>query len=77
MSNIYHDVNDAVNRIYMRDSDLNAIYVTGTSVPIDTAVGYAKGCLFVDTDVAGWTAQLYVNKGTAASAEFSLNTQAA
>lgn len=77
MSNIYTDSNDSVNRIYLRDENLNAVIVFGTTLPIDTASGYSRGCLFIDTDVAGGTASLYINKGTADSAEFSLNTQAA
>ena len=55
--------------VYMRDKSGNIMYATGTDVPGDVD-GYAKGCLFVDTNVADGTTGLYVNVGTTASADF-------
>lgn len=46
------------------------VYETGTTVPTDATAWYAKGALFVDTDVAGGTTGLYVNVGTTASCNF-------
>ena len=46
------------------------MYARGTDVPADTTSGYAKGCLFVDTDVAAGTTGLYVNVGTNTAADF-------
>ena len=46
------------------------LYATGLTVPGDGETGYAKGCLFIDTDVAGGTTGLYVNVGTTTSANF-------
>lgn len=52
------------------------LWATGTTVPTDTTAGYAKGALFIDTNVAGGTGGLYCNKGTTASSAFTLVTQA-
>ena len=49
----------------------------GTTVPTDATTGYAKGCLFIDTDVASGTSGLYVNVGTNTSCVFKLVTNAA
>lgn len=72
---IYMDTNDTVNRVYKRDEDLDMLLVLGTTVPTDTADGYAKGCTFIDTDVATGTGWVYFNKGTNASCVFTLVTQ--
>ena len=63
--------------VYIRDKSSNIFWATGTDVPADASTGYASGCLFVDTDIAAGTGSLYINKGTPATAEFSLVTQAA
>jgi hypothetical protein len=39
----------------------------GTTKPTDAATGYAPGCTFVDTD----SGAVYINEGTAASADFN------
>lgn len=57
-------------RVYMRDVSGNAMHVTGTTVPADGQAGFAKGCFFVDTDVAAGTTGLYVNVGTTAACNF-------
>jgi hypothetical protein len=54
--------------IYDEDGDI--LLATGTSVPDDAVAGFAKGCLFIDTDVAAGTTGLYVNVGTTAAANF-------
>jgi len=66
----------AIN-VLIRDGNDDILFATGTGVPADTSVGYAKACLFIDTDVAAGTGSLYLNKGTNASAAFTLVTQAA
>lgn len=63
--------------VYFRDKSGYIMWATGPDVPVDTSVGYARGCLFVDTNIAAGTGSLYINKGTPATAEFSLVTQAA
>ena len=42
----------------------------GATVPTDTASGYAKGCIFVDTDGAAGSV-LYINEGTSSSCDFN------
>jgi len=52
------------------------LFCTGLTVPTDDQVGYAMGCLFIDTDVADGTSGLYTNIGTNLLCEFSLVTSA-
>lgn len=58
------------------DAAGKALLATGTTVPADGGAVYAKGCLFIDTNVATGTGGLYCNKGTAAACAFTLVTQA-
>jgi hypothetical protein len=58
------------------DESFNIMRATGTDVPADTTAGYAKGCLFIDTDVAAGTSGLYVNVGTTAECNFDLVSDA-
>ena len=60
----------------LKDGNGKVLLATGTSVPADNGTKYAKGCLFIDTDVATGTTGLYCNKGTSASAAFTAVTQA-
>ncbi len=57
-------------RVMIYDQSRDAMYCTGTDVPSDTTAGYAKGCLFVDTNVGAGTTGLYVNIGTTTSCNF-------
>ena len=61
----------------IKDKNGDLIIAQGTTVPTDTTTGYAKGCLFIDTDVASATSGLYVNIGTNTSCIFKLVTNAA
>ena len=61
----------------LKDGSGKALLATGTTVPSDAGALYAKGCLFIDTDVATGTTGLYVNVGTAASCVFKAVTNAA
>lgn len=63
--------------VVLRDGEGNALLATALAVPADTGAGFAKGCLFIDTDVASGTSGLYVNIGTKASCIFKLVTNAA
>lgn len=58
------------------NSDGHLLLCYGTAVPTDDTAGYAKGCLFIDTDVAKGTTGLYCNKGTNAECTFTAVTQA-
>lgn len=62
--------------VLLRDSNQDILWATGTTKPSDTTTGYAKGCLFIDTDVATGTGGLYCNQGTKTSCDFTLVTQA-
>jgi len=60
----------------IKDGSGNILLATGTTVPTDGTAGYAKSCLFIDTDVDTGTGALYLNKGTTAACAFTLVTQA-
>jgi hypothetical protein len=57
------------------DGNGDLLMATGVTVPTDGSSGYAKGCLFIDTDVATGTTGLYCNKGTNTSSAFTAVTQ--
>lgn len=61
-------------RIMEFDEDHDAVHCTGTDVPTDTTSGYAKGCIFIDTDVATGTTGRYENVGTNTSCNFDIIT---
>ncbi len=62
--------------IYLRDESDNILWASGTDVPTDATSGYAKGCLFIDRNVATGTTGLYVNEGTKTSSSFKAITNA-
>src|SRR3990167_5899793 len=63
-------VGTPVVRVFTTDATGNVTRASGATVPTDADKGYAKGCLFSQTDgVVGST--LYLNEGTAASADFN------
>jgi hypothetical protein len=60
--------------VLLEDGLGNALFATGTTVP-NAVSGYAKGCLFIDTNKSG--VALYCNKSDSlTSCTFSLVTQA-
>lgn len=63
-------------KVNIKDGAGMALHVTGTVVPADGQAGFAKGCLFIDTDVIDGTSGLYVNVGTTSAANFDLVTDA-
>lgn len=62
-------------KVLMYDGRGDILWATGTTVPTNSKPGFAKGCLFIDTDVAAGTTGLYCNKGTRLSCEFTAITQ--
>lgn len=56
------------------DSDKNILAATGTTVPTDGTAGYAKGCIFIDTDVGAGSQGAYINVGTTAACNFDVIT---
>ena len=69
-------VNSIAIKTLVTDSNGDILWATGTTVPTDGSTGYAKGCLFIDTDVATGTTGLNCNKGTNTSSAFTAVTQA-
>jgi hypothetical protein len=58
-------------KVLLKDSSGNALLATGTaSAP--SAAGYAKGCLYIKTDVATGTRGLYENTGDVTTSVFDL-----
>ncbi len=60
----------------LTDGSGNVLMATGATVPTDAGAGFAKGCIFIDTDVAGGTTGFNINKGTTTSCQFTAVTQA-
>lgn len=73
---ISETVNSVNITVLMADPSGDILFAQGTTVPTNGSSGYAKGCIFIDTDVAGGTGAFYLNKGTTTSSTFSLVTQA-
>ena len=67
----------ATTAVVLKDAAGDILVASGTTVPADTTTGYAKGCLFIDTDVVTGTSGLYVNVGINTSCVFKLVTNAA
>jgi len=61
--------------VILRDGAGHILMATGLTVP-GAVAGYAKGALFIDTDVATGTTGLYVNVGTTAASSFKAVTNA-
>lgn len=61
---------------YIADTNGDLLLATGTVTVTDGSSGYAKGCLYIKTDVATGTTGLYCNKGTKTASAFTAVTQA-
>lgn len=72
---ISHTIGAETFKVYMTDENSNILWAVGTTVPTDAGAGFAKGCLFIDSDVATGTTGLYCNKGTSSSCQFTAVTQ--
>lgn len=48
--------------VLLRDGVGDIVIEQGTTVPSNTTTGYAKGAMFIDTDVASGTGGTYLNK---------------
>jgi len=58
--------------VLMKDNADDILWATGTTVPTDAGDGFAKGCIFIDTDVTTGSQGVYVNVGTSASCNFDV-----
>lgn len=56
--------------VYLRDKSDKIMLASGTDVPTDTTAGYAKGCIFIDTNVVTGSTGIYENVGTTSSCNF-------
>lgn len=63
-------INSSGVKVLSEDGNLDITQASGTSVPSDGSSGYAKGCVFYDTDVATGLSGFYVNLGTNTSCKF-------
>lgn len=57
-------------RVILRDNAGDVLLATGTTVPTATGSGYAKGAIFIKTNVVTGNTGHYVNIGTSASKNF-------
>lgn len=69
-------INSQAIKGLIADGNGDLLICTGTVTITDTGTGYAKGCLYIKTDVATGTTGLYCNKGTNTSCAFTAVTQA-
>lgn len=61
-------------KVLAYDSAGKILLATGTTVPSDSGAGYAKGCIFIDTDVGAGSQGMYINVGTTAACNFDVIT---
>ena len=59
-------------KVLLRDSSDDILVATGTTVPTDAGDGFAKGCIFIDTNVGAGSQGVYLNVGTSASCNFDV-----
>jgi hypothetical protein len=64
-----HQLQDATG-VLLSNGNGDVLAGSGPTVPSDAATGYASGCTFYHTDGSGATDVLYVNIGSASSANF-------
>lgn len=65
-------INDQDVVVYQRDDAGNVLFAVGIATISDGAAGYAKGCLYVDTDIGAGSSGVYENVGTVAACNFDL-----
>ena len=70
-------INSQTITVLEKDANGDVLRATGIVTVTDGGAWYAKGCLYIDTDVAGGTSGLFVNVGTTTSCNFDLVTDAA
>jgi len=70
-------INGITVNVKMRDEVGDILLATGTTVPTTTSSGFAKGCIFIDTNVSGGTTGFYINNGTRTSCDFVASASAA
>lgn len=61
----------------LEDANGDAVIAIGAAVPTDNDEGFAKGCLFIQTDGTDQTDTLHCNIGDADDCNFNVVTVAA
>lgn len=59
-------------KVLSTDCDGMVLLATGLTVPTDNENGYAKGCIFIDTDVGAGSSGFYENVGTTSACNFDV-----
>jgi len=70
-------INSQSITVLEKDWDGDILRCKGTVTVTDWGAWYAKGCLYIDTDVAWGTSAVYANVWTTTSCNFDLITDAA
>ncbi len=65
-------INSQSIRVNMEDLNGDVLHCSGTVNITDGGAGYAKGCVYIKTDVVSGTSGLYNNKGTNLSCAFAV-----
>jgi len=71
LNGIAQTINSVDIRVLEYDQAGDVLRAVGTTVPTDASSGFAKGAIFIDTDVATGLDGAYVNKGTNTSCLFT------
>ena len=58
--------------VLLQDSAGKILMASGAVVPTDATAGYAKGCMFIQTD-GGVATTFYVNEGSSSSSDFNVS----
>lgn len=56
--------------VWMYDSSGYVSFASGTTVPVDAEAGYAKGCIFIDTNASAGSI-FFINEGSYTSCDFN------
>ena len=59
--------------VLLKDSTGKILLATGLTVPTDAGAGFAKGCIFIDTNVGAGTTGQYINVGSITACNFDVS----
>jgi len=69
-------INSQAITVYLADNNGDILLCSGIVTITDGSTGYAKGGIYLKTDVTTGTGGTYLNKGTNTASAFTLATQA-
>jgi hypothetical protein len=58
--------------VLLKDDEDKILMASGITVPTDAGSGFAKGCIFIDTNVGAGSQGVYINVGTKTSCNFDV-----